>query len=377
VLGVGLVVGGLAGTSAAASGPSGAAVVSTVASGLRGPTGLALDSAGDLFIADTDQCRVLMLASHPADLYGHHERPGRLYDVAGSRCGSAKDDIDYPTSLAVNASGDLFIAETTADRVVMVPPAGSRTPIDIAGTGMPGYNGDRQAAPVAQLDQPSGLAVDRFGDLFIADTANCRVREVPAVGGTQYGQAMLPLNIYTVAGTGVCGAAGLGGPAEAGQLWDPAALTVDSVGDLFITDPGNVSVLEVHDNQLNMVVGGTGTYQPYLTDGLPAISIASELNDPEGIALGPDGALYISDTHMRCIRVVPTATTSVFGRSMTANDMYTLAGALPVATALGTGDGTQWILTHLNRPFGIVVAASGRVYVSDQATGQVRSIGPA
>ncbi|HEY1830782.1 MAG TPA: hypothetical protein VGG38_11095 [Acidimicrobiales bacterium] len=377
VLCAGLSLGAMAGTSTAATNSaSSSAVVTTVAAGLRSPSGLTLDSAGDLFIADTDQCRVLMLAAQPADLYGHREVPGRLYDVAGSRCGTAKNDVDYPTGLAVNSLGDLFIAEATANRVVMVRPAGSRSLVDIAGTGVAGYNGDRQPAPLAQLDEPTGLAVDRGGDLFIADEANCRVREVAAVGGTQYGQAMAPLNIYTVAGTGVCGSAGRGGPAVTGQLFDPVAVAADSAGDLFIDDPGDQSVLEVHANQLNVVVGGTGSYQLYLSDGVPAVGIAAELNDPEGIALGLDGALYLTDTHMRSIRVVPTLTTTVFGRSMTAGDMYTLAGALPIDTAAGLGDGTQWILTHLDRPLGIAVAADGRVYFSDQNTGQVSSIGP-
>jgi len=105
----------------------------TVASGLSAPHGLALDSAGNLFVADTDHCRVMMLAARTEDLYGRHEQAGRFYDVAGRTCakGSA---LRYPTGLAVNRGDDLFIAEATTARVVMVRPQGPRSFIDMPAT---------------------------------------------------------------------------------------------------------------------------------------------------------------------------------------------------------------------------------------------------
>jgi DNA-binding beta-propeller fold protein YncE len=193
--------------------------------------------------------------------------------------------------------------------------------------------------------------------------------------------------IYTVAGDGVCGSANRGGGALSAQVWDPVAVAVDQAGDLFIADNGDQSVLEVPTHQgtyygtpigagdLQTIVG-MGMYGPYLIDGLSATSVASELNDPEGLAVSSQGTLYITDGDMHCIRVVPTVTLRQFGRTMTAGNLYTLAGALPI-TRKGqpAGDGTQWILTHMGVPIGVAVSPSGSVYFSDRDDNLVRVIG--
>jgi len=347
--------------------------VITVASGLSAPHGLALDGAGNLFVADTDHCRVMMLAAAAEDLYGLHEQAGRLYDVAGRTCAKGAA-LRYPTGLAVNRGGDLFIAEATSDRVVMVRPQGPRSLVDIAGTGRAGYNGDDQPAPRAELDEPDGLALDQAGDLFIADTANCRVREVPSHDVGAFGQTMTPLDIYTVAGTGVCGSGGRGAPTGQTQVWDPVAVATDAAGDLFIADNGDQSVLEdTVAGRDTVVAGGTGSNGPYLSDGLSATGVTAELNDAEGIALGPS-AMFITDGALHAIRVEPFAATVITGRAMTAGDMYTVAGALPITSSAGLGNGTQWVLTHIERPTGIVVDPTGDIFFSDAGTGQVREI---
>ena len=126
---------------------------------------------------------------------------------------------------------------------------------------------------------------------------------------------------------------------------------------------------------IGVVVGGTGSYGPYLADGLSATGIAAEVNDPRGLALGPTGALFLTDGYMHVIRVVPSTTGTLLGRAMTAGDLYTAAGALPVATSEGAGDGTRWVLTHTGVPSGIAVSAGGSVYFSDAARDDVRVIG--
>ena len=118
-----------------------------------------------------------------------------------------------------------------------------------------------------------------------------------------------------------------------------------------------------------------GMYGPYLIDGLSATSVASELNDPEGIAVSAQGNLYVTDGDMHCIRVVPDSTSTVFGRTMAGGNLYTLAGALPI-TQKGqpAGDRTQWVLTHMSVPTGVSVSPSGFVYFSDRDDNQVRVI---
>jgi NHL repeat len=353
---------------------------------LDAPGGIALDAAGDLFVADTGHCRVLILPARAGTSYGLHLSSGRVTTLVGGSC-SGPGSIGHPSGVAVDAQGDVYIAEATAQRVQEVRPVGSGAAFTVAGTGRAGYNGDGRTAATSQLDQPTGVAVDATGDLFIADTANCRVRVLPARSATLFERAVTAGHLTTVAGTGVCGTAGQGGPIASAQLWDPVAVTVDGAGDLLVADNGDQSVLlaapragtyfgtAVGANDIGVVVGGTGTYGPYLADGLSATGPTAELNDPRGLAVGPTGALFITDGFMHVIRVVPATAGTLFGRPMTPGDLYTLAGALPVKTHAGLGDGTSWVLTPMGTPLGIVVSPTGGAYYSDATLDTVRMIG--
>lgn len=354
---------------------------------LDSPDGIALDAAGDLFVADTGHCRVLVVPSHAGKLDGLHLRAGRAATLAGGSC-AGRAAFGHPTAVAVDAHGDVYIAEVNEQRIQEVR-AGSRTAVTVAGTGSAGFDGNGLAATASQLDQPTGVALDAAGDLFIADTANCRVRVLPAATTTLFGQAVTAGHLFTVAGTGVCGSAGQGGPLAAAQLWDPVAVTVDGAGDLLVADNGDQSVLlaparagsfygtAVGAGDIGVVVGGTGGYQPYVGDGVPAVSMASELNDPRGLAIGPSGALFVTDGLMQVIRVVPSTTGVLFGRMMKAGDMYSVAGAVPVASAEGPGDGTRWELTRMGTPIGLAVSSSGFLYYSDRSFDTVGQIGGA
>jgi hypothetical protein len=123
---------------------------------------------------------------------------------------------------------------------------------------------------------------------------------------------------------------------------------------------------------IGVVVGGSGSYGPYLADGLPANGPTAELNDPRGLAIGPTGALYVSDGFMHVIRVVPAVSETLFGRAMKAGDLYTAAGALPVTNAAGANDGTRWIGTQMSTPVGLAVSRSGGVYYADTGSDTVR-----
>ena len=194
-------------------------------------------------------------------------------------------------------------------------------------------------------------------------------------------------HIYSVAGTGVCGTTGQGGPLSSAQLWNPVAVTIDGAGDLLVADSGDQSVLlapartgtyygtTIGAGDIGVVVGGTGSYGPYVTDGLPATGPTAELNDPRGLAVGPTGALYVSDGFMHVIRVVPADLRNAPRACDDGGDLYTVAGALPITTAAGLGDGTRWVLTHMGTPSGLVVAPSGAVSYADAGFDTVRVIG--
>jgi len=382
VVAVGVPVSGATDAGAA----PGAVVRTLVGPGqLDTPGGIALDAAGDLFIADTGHCRVLVVPARDGTRYGLHLHAGHAATLAGGTCAGA-GSIGHPSGVAVDVRGDVYIAEATAQRVQVVRPAG-RAIVAVAGTGRAGFNGDGLAGLASELDEPTGVAVDASGDLFIADTANCRVRVLPAATTTLFGRAVTAGHLSTIAGTGVCGSAGQGGPVAAAQLWNPVAVTVDSAGDLLVADDGDQSVLlapvragtyygtPVGAGDIGVVVGGAGGYQPYLADGAPAAGETAELNDPRGIAVGPTGALFVTDGLMQVIRVAPSTTGVLFGRTMTAGDLYSVAGAVPVATAAGLGDGTRWELTRMGTPSGVAVSPSGAVYYSDGSLDTVRMIG--
>jgi hypothetical protein len=351
---------------------------------LDGPGRIALDAAGNLFVADTGHCRVLVVPAQGGTLDGLRVRPGRAATFAGGTC-AGRRTIGHPSAVAVDSDGDVFIAEATAQRVQEVR-AGSRTAVTVAGTGSAGFNGDGLAATASDLDQPTGVAVNGRGDLFIADTANCRVRVLPAAGTTVFGQAVTAGHLFSVAGTGVCGTSGRGGPVRAAQLWNPVAVALDGAGDLLVAENGGQSVLlaaerggsfygtAVGAGDIGVVVGGTGSYGPYLADGLPANGPTAELNDPRGLAVGPTGALFVTDGFMHAIRVVPSSTGTLLGRTMMAGDLYTAVGARPVATPAGANDGTRWVLTHVGTPVGVAVSPSGALLYTDAGVGAVRMI---
>jgi hypothetical protein len=355
---------------------------------LSAPSGFALDSSGDLFIADTDHCRVLLLPSHAGAMYGMHVQVGHSYTVAGGTSCAGGGGIGFPTGVAVDHRGDVFIAIATGQRIFVVRPGGTRrprAPALFAGTGEGGYSGDGQTASQSMLNEPTGIAVDTAGDLFIADSGNCRVRMVPSSGGIHLGQVMEADHLYTVAGTGSCGSSGRGEGATSAEVDEPVAVAVDGAGDLFVADRGDDDVLEVpvsagiyYGTSIGgddlAVIAGMGGNGPYLTDGLGATSEVAELNDPEGVAVDARGDLFVADGAMHSIRVVPSASATVLGQRMSGGDMYTVAGALTVQNASGGGDGTRWVRSHMDVPIGVAVTGSGHVYFSDRGLDQVREL---
>ena len=288
-------------------------------------------------------------------------------------------------------AGDLFIAYGSANRVEELPahngtafgkPTTAGRLVDVAGTGTPGFSGDGGPATTSTVDDPTGVAVDAAGDVFIADTANCRVRMVAASDGTHFGVAMQVGHIYTVAGNGLSGSSGDGGPAGQAEVWDPGALAVDSDGDLYIADQGNrtIRVLTTHAGTFFGValgaddvgtVAGEGSYGPYLIDGLPAVGDTAEINFPSGLAVDGAGDLYIADGDMHTIRLVAAGTALFRGKSTIPDAMYTAAGALAVGPLR---DQTSWVQTRLDDPTGLALTPGGRLVYSDSGADVVREL---
>src|SRR5262249_4252058 len=141
--------------------------------------------------------------------------------------------LNFPNGVAADAAGNLFIADTDSQRIRKISPDGVIS--TVAGNGAAGLRGDGGPATSAQLNYPAGVAVDSFGDLFIADTRNQRIRKVTNTG-----------IIITVAGNGSSGFNGDGGSALLAELNDPRGVAVDREGNLFIADSGNHRVRQVN-----------------------------------------------------------------------------------------------------------------------------------
>jgi RHS repeat-associated protein len=220
------------------------------------PEGLAFDPAGNLLIVDqfNNQVREVSAAT------------GNISTIAGSSSGTIGTGSDgvaatsgllnHPFGIAVDSAGDIYIADKNNERIQEIYEGGqswgqSMTAGDIytvAGTsGTEGNSGDGAAATAAQLNGPEGVTVDSAGNLYIADTQNEQVREVPAATTTQWNRKLTKNDIYTIAGS-VAGTAGSGGdddPAASSQLFTPVGLAADTAGDLYIADGHNDRVQEI------------------------------------------------------------------------------------------------------------------------------------
>lgn len=361
------------------------------AAALDAPSGLAVDRAGDLFVADTGNCRVREVVARGGQAFGRTSHPGTIVTVAGGPCASSANPP--PTALAVDGVGDLFIAYPTANRVAVLGPRsatvlGNPVTADrvttVAGDGLAGDAGDGGPATRASLDLPSGLATDAGGDLFVADTANCRVRAVAASANGVDGQPLAAGQIGTVAGTGVCGSAGDGGPATAAQVWDPGALATDALGNLYVADQGNRTVRVLSPQSTTVLgapvgagdlttVAGEGSYGPYLSDGFAANGQTGELNFPDGLAVDPAGNLYVADGLSHVIREVTAEAGRFKGQAVAAGALVTVAGATSTDVRRVT---TTWVRTTMQDPTGVVVKADGTVVYADHGADVVRSLAP-
>ena len=363
------------------------------------PSGVGVDSSGNLVIADTDNNRVSVVAETSGTFYGVAMTAGDMYTVAGQAAvctGGYSGDgglatsaqLDFPYDVAVDGSGNLVIADVANNRVRVVAETSgtfygvAMTAGDIytvAGNGTGGYSGDGGPATLAELFDPAGVAVDGSGNLVIADALNDRVRVVAETSGTFYGVAMTAGDIYTVAGSDTGGQSGDGGPATSAELNFPQGVAVDGSGNLVIADADN--------NRVRVVADSTGTfYGAAMTagdiytvagigtggssgDGGPATS--AELNFPSRVAVDGSGNLVIADTDNNRVRVVANSTGTFYGVAMTAGDIYTVAGT---GTGGYSGDGGPATSAELAGPAGVAVDGSGNLVIADAFNNRIRAV---
>ncbi|MFL6464609.1 MAG: hypothetical protein ACJ73N_09410 [Bryobacteraceae bacterium] len=252
---------------------------------LHEPAGLALDTSGNLYIADSRQNVIRRVdAGGTITTYAGTGVAG----VGCNSCAATQANLSFPTGLAIDGANNLYLADTLNHRVRVIAAVNS-TISTIAGTTM-GFGGDGGPATGAQLNQPIGIAVDASGNIFIADTANHAIREI--TGG----------NINTVAGQGtVSGYTGDGGAATSATLFLPRGVAVDAGGNLFIADNRNNVIRKVNGDVSHTIstIAGNGTVG-YTGDGGPALSAL--LNGPSFIVTDGQSNLYFVDNQFAAVR---------------------------------------------------------------------------
>jgi uncharacterized protein (TIGR03437 family) len=308
---------------------------------LNSPLGVAVDSAGNLYIADTanNVVRKVTAAGAISTLAGNGKSG---FGGDGSAATSAQ--LNAPQGIAVDASANVYIADTGNARIRKVSSGGTIS--TYAGNGTPGYAGDGQAATSAQLNLPIGLTVDPAGNLFIADYGNNVVRKVAISSGT----------VSTVAGHGVQSYGGDGQAATSAALNGPLAVALDKAGNLYIADSQNNRVRVVTPAGTIGTVAGTGL-PGYTGDGHSATS--AQIVSPSGLVVDSSGGIYVTDSG------------STVRKFTVGGPIFTIAGN---GTQGYSGDGGPATSAQLNAPMGMAVDSNGVLYVADTANSAIRTL---
>jgi hypothetical protein len=333
------------------------------AAGLSNPQAVAVDSVGDVFIAD-QQNNIVREVNHSNGLITTIAGNGTAGYSGDNGQGTAAE-LNQPTGVAVYTNSQqqifVFIADSENNRIRAVN-LSSGIITTVAGNGTGSYNGDGIKATAAELEHPTGVAVDSSGDLYIADLDNARVREVNTSGF-----------ISTVAGNGTVGHSGDGGSATAAtaELDGPWGVAVDSSGDIFITensgslnDGGCVREVAANNGDIYTVAGTVSLGPGFSGDG--GAATAAQLNHPEGIAVDSAGDLFIADTGNNRIREV-NYTAGIYATS----NITTYAG-----NGVGNfaGDGGQATAAELYAPAGVALDSAGDLFIADSSSNRVREV---
>jgi hypothetical protein len=304
-----------------------------------GPSGVAVDGGGNVYVADNHTIRKITPAGVVTTLAGS---PGKIGSADGT--GSAAQ-FNFPAGVAVDGAGNVYVADVINHTIRKITPAGAVTTL----AGRAGYSGSNDGTGLieARFNNPQGVAVDSAGNVYVADTANSMIRKITPAGA-----------VTTLAGSlRVCG--GADGTGGAAQFCGPYGVSVDSGGNVYVADEQNATIRKMTPaGAVTTLAGSAGQFGN--TDG---IGSAARFDAPFDVAVDSSGNVYVAEgAFNRTIRKVTT--TGV---------VTTLAGN---AGQTGSNDGPG-SAARFYGPLGVAVDGAGNVYVADTGNSAIRKITPA
>ena len=315
-----------------------------LSAGIAAPAALKLDVAGNLYISDGNTIRKVTPWGIINGVVGNGTS-----GFSGDGGPATNAELHNPTAIAFDAAGNMYIADTLNQRIRKVS-SSTGVITTIAGNGTAGFGGDNGPAAQAVLHNPEAIVLDAAGNIYFADEGNSCVRMISASTGI----------ITTVAGTpGVAGLTGNGGPATSATLNEPGALALDAAGNLYIGDFGSHVVRKVSGGIIT-AFAGNGT-SGNSGNGGPATS--AELNLILGLAVDSAGDVYIADNESATVREVTASNGNIIA----------VAGT---GTIGFSGDGGSAVNAELDQPFGLAVDGNNDVYIADLENHRVREVLP-
>ena len=306
------------------------------------PFGMALDGAGDLYIADTYNDRIRRVDASTGIINTVAGNGVTGYSGDGGPALSAS--FNHPSSVQVDGAGNVYIADSGND-VIRVLNSATGTVSTVAGTGTGGYSGNGGQATAATLQTPNGMAFDASGNLYLADTGNNVVRMINATSGV----------ISTVAGNGTAGFSGDGGSATRAALHGPWGIAVSSAGELFIADQSNNRIRKVSTSGVITTIAGASA-AAFQGDG--GLATAARLNTPAAVLLDNVGNLYISDSGNNRVRKI----------NASSGIISTIAGGH------SSSDNNPATSASLSGPYALAMDGMGDLFLADVLHNRIRKV---